>query len=491
LRVTLFATFVKKVMKRILLISILTISISPLFSQNIVGNWNGNIDVNGNQIPIVFHFYKDSTGKIDGKWDSPKQNANGLPFSEIKIAGDSINLDIKMISGTYAGKFIGEDSITGIWHQGGGTIPLDFARKKGTQVYTSPERPQTPKAPFSYQALDVQYTNADKSITFGATFTSPETTKKNQRFPAVVLITGSGKQDRDETIFDHKPFAVIADYLTKRGIAVLRVDDRGMGKTTGDFDTSSSADFAKDVEAGINYLRSRSDVDTKHIGLIGHSEGGMIAPLVAAQDKDVSFIVLLAGTGVPGSTINDFQNVLPLKSAGINDDDIQHFLQLHHALIEEATAADNVDVFKNNVSKIYFDWKKKQSPETISDLIKGTDENVIATLQQSYSVFHSNWWKFFLVHDPAKDLEKLSIPVLALNGEKDIQVDPKINLSAIEAALKKSKSANYKTMELPGLNHLFQHCTKCTLQEYAELEETFSPEALKIIGDWILSVTKK
>lgn len=478
-------------MKRILFISILIFSVSPLFSQNIVGNWKGNIDLNGNQIPIVFHFYKDSTGKIDGKWDSPKQSANGLPFSNIKVAGDSVHLDIKVISGAYEGKFVGEDSIAGMWHQGGGTIALDFARAKGTQVYTSPKRPQTPKPPFGYQSQDIEYKNADKSITFGATFTRPETKKKNQRFPAVLLITGSGKQDRDETIFDHKPFAVIADYLTKRGIAVLRVDDRGMGKTTGNFDTSSSADFAKDVEAGINYLKSRNDVDPKHIGLMGHSEGGMIAPLVAAQDKDVSFIVMLAGTGVPGSVINDFQNVLPLKNAGVNDNDIQHFLELHHALVEEANATDDEETFRENVSKIYFDWKKKQSLETINDLVKGPDANVIAALQHSYSLFHSKWWQFFLKHDPAGDLEKLSIPVLALNGEKDIQVDPKVNLPAIEAALKKSKSSNYKTIELPGLNHLFQHCTKCTIQEYGELEETFSPEALKIIGDWILGVVKK
>ena len=217
-------------------------------------------------------------------------------------------------------------------------------------------------------------------------FLSPKESANNKKYPAVLLITGSGKQDRDENIFDHKPFAVIADYLTKRGIAVLRVDDRGMGQTTGDFDTSSSEDFAKDVEAGIKYLQSREDVDSKHIGLIGHSEGGMIAPMVAARDKDVAFIVMLAGTAVPGAAINDYQNVLPLEKIGFNKDIIQKFLDLHHALSDAATSAVNEDDYKNEVSKIYYDWKKKQSPETINALIKATDEQTVSSLQNKYGI---------------------------------------------------------------------------------------------------------
>jgi len=475
-------------MRKLFFVYLLVFVSSFSFSQNITGNWSGNISVNGNQIPIVFHFYKDSLGNLNGRWDSPSQDVKNLPCSEIDVTTDSITIGLKIISGFYNGKIITKDSIAGMWHQGNGQLALNIS-KTSESTFEPPKRPQTPKPPFSYLSEDVVYANADNSMKFGATFTKPNA-PLNKKYPAVLLITGSGKQDRDENIFDHKPFAVIADYLTKRGIAVLRVDDRGMGQTTGNFDTSSSADFAKDVEAGIKYLESRKDVDVKHIGLIGHSEGGMIAPMVAARDKDVSFIVLLAGTGVPGSVINDYQNTLPMQNAGMSEVLIQKFLDLHRALVNAATSYVNVDDYKKEVSKIYYDWKKNQSPETLNALIHGTDEQAIAAFQSRYGLFHSKWWKFFLLHDPGKDIEKLSIPVLALNGSKDIQVDPKINLPAIESALKKSKSKNYKTIELPGLNHLFQHCKTCTISEYGDLEETFAPEALKIIGDWIEDVVK-
>ncbi len=476
-------------MRVVISIIVLVFSYSFSFCQDISGNWKGNINVNDHEIPIVFHFYKDSLGKINGKWDSPSQNAKNLPCSGIGVYGDSIKIGLKIISGYYDGKLINIDSINGMWYQGNGELALNISRTNEINFEPS-KRPQTPVPPFNYLSEDIVYSNADKSMNYGATFTRPNLTL-NKKYPTVLLITGSGKQDRDENIFDHKPFAVIADYLTKGGIAVLRVDDRGMGQTSGNFDTSSSEDFANDVVAGINYLLSRKDVDVTHIGLIGHSEGGMIAPLVAAHDKDVSFIVLLAGTGVPGLAINDYQNTLPMKNSGISDNVIKKFLNLHDKLVSAATSYVNIDDYKSEVSKIYYHWKKNQSAEIINALIHGTDAETIAALQMKYGIFHTKWWKFFLGHDPAKDIEKLSIPVLALNGSKDIQVDPKINLPAIEAALKKSKSKNYKTIELPGLNHLFQHCVRCTIDEYGELEETFSPEVLKIMGDWIENVVKK
>ncbi len=476
-------------MHKLFFINFLLIS-SFTFAQNPIGTWQGNININSQQIPIVFHFYKDTTGKLTGKWDSPTQNANNLPCSNITVNADSIVIDLKIISGFYNGKFITPDSMAGTWHQGNGRLLLNLVRTSNNAAFNTPKRPQTPKPPFPYEADSITYANADNTMHYGATFTKPFD-KTNKKYPAVLLITGSGKQDRDENIFDHKPFAVIADYLTKNGIAVLRVDDRGMGETTGSFDTSSSQDFAKDVECGIKYLESRKDVDVKNIGLIGHSEGGMIAPMVAAENKSVSFIIMLAGTGVQGNIINDRQNILPMKTAGVNKDIIEKFLQLHHVLIAAAMLTTTINEFKDDVPKIYYGWKKQQTEETINTLIKGTDEQAIAALENKYIIFHSKWWKFFLTHDPSKDIERLSIPVLALNGSKDIQVDPKTNLPAIENALKKSKSKNYTTRELPGLNHLFQHCKKCTIEEYGELEETFAPEVLEIMRDWIKNVVKE
>ncbi|MDQ6763199.1 MAG: alpha/beta fold hydrolase, partial [Bacteroidota bacterium] len=367
------------------------------YSQDITGNWQGNIEVNGQKIPIVFHFYKDNSGKLQGKFDSPSQNANGLPCSDININGDSIVIGLKIISGFYNGAFIGNDSIAGMWHQGISQLPLNISRSLDTTTFQPPKRPQTPLPPFGYESDSVVYSNTNSTMKYGATFTrpNPSATSANKKYPAVLLITGSGKQDRDENIFDHKPFAVIADYLTKRGIAVLRVDDRGMGQTTGGFDSSSSEDFAKDVEAGINYLKSRNDVDTKHIGLIGHSEGGMIAPMVAARDKDVSFIVLLAGPGVSGDIIYDYQSVQPMKNAGYDSIVIAKFLDLHHELIKASTSSLNEVDYKKEVPRLYYSWKSKQSPETLKALIKGNDEDAISSLENTYSIFHSKWWKFF------------------------------------------------------------------------------------------------
>ena len=381
------------------------------------------------------------------------------------------------------------DSITGEWHQGKGILPLNLKRTDASATFNEIKRPQTPKPPFNYYSTDVEYDNADKTIHFGATFTKPDN-NVDKKYPVVILITGSGKQDRDENIFEHKPFFVIADYLAKHGVAVLRVDDRGMGITTGNYATSTSADFANDVEAGISYLRSRKDIDLKKIGLIGHSEGGLIAPMVAARNKNVAFIVVLAGPGAGGAAANDYQNILPLLQGGVNGDDIKKFLELHHSLRAAALNIKDDKEYNNNVSKIFFDWKMKQTATTLHSLIHGTDDIIISSLQKAYSDFRTPWWHFFLTYQPATDIQKLSIPVLALNGEKDVQVDAKINLPAIHNALQKSRSKNFKTIELPGLNHLFQHCKKCTIEEYSELEETFSPEVLKIMGDWIQEVVK-
>lgn len=461
----------------------------PSFGQKITGNWEGKIVAGGTTIPIVFHFYSDSTGRILGKWDSPSQNALDLPCGEVRATGDSLVVLLPVISGSYSGNFAGADSITGEWDQKGIRMPLNLARQSGGGSYTLPKRPQTPHPPFPYISDSVVYRNSDSTIRYGATFTRPKGQPGDQ-YPVVLMITGSGKQDRDETIFDHHPFAVIADYLARRGIAALRVDDRGMGQTTGDFDTSSSLDFAGDVEAGIRYLLSRSDVDPAHIGLLGHSEGGLIAPMVASGDPRVAFLVLLAAPGIPGMDVINFQNGVALKNAGLPDSVVQKFLVLHDALVNAAVSATGPGPFREQVPGIYQSWKKDQSAGTLKDLIHGSDESVIKNLQAKYYVFHSKWWRFFLFHDPSGDLEKLDIPVLALNGSRDIQVDPQVNLDAIRAALKKSRSKNYKTIELPGLNHLFQHCTTCTLDEYGKLEETIAPEVLRTVSDWISSVVK-
>jgi len=270
-------------MKKIFTLLFASVTFLIVHSQSISGNWEGSLSVQGTTIPIVFHIKIDSSNNLTATFDSPKQNAYNLPCSEVIANGDSLVLMMKMLNGKYEGLLSADKkNLSGQWFQGGSKLPLDL--KKTSDVATAKEfkRPQTPKPPFTYQPEDVLYFNADKSIQFAATFTYPAKTA-DKKYPAVILLTGSGQQDRDETIFEHKSFAVIADYLTRQGIAVLRVDDRGKGKTTGDFAKSTSADFALDAEAGINYLKSRSETDTFNLGIIGHSEGGMIAPIVAAK----------------------------------------------------------------------------------------------------------------------------------------------------------------------------------------------------------------
>ena len=259
----------------------------------------------GNQIPIVFHIKKDSTDKWIANFDSPSQHAFNLPCSDVILKDDSIILVMAIINGKYAGLLNTDKSeITGSWFQGAGSLPLTVKKTSDTATVKEQKRPQTPRPPFPYQSEEVIYTNADKSIQFGATLTFPKTDSlKNSKeiYPAVILITGSGQQDRDETLLGHKPFAVIADYLTRQGFVVLRVDDRGIGKTTGIFSEATSMDFAKDVEAGMDFLEKQPMVNKNKIGLIGHSEGGMIAPIVADERRQIKFIILLAVREFPSS----------------------------------------------------------------------------------------------------------------------------------------------------------------------------------------------
>jgi pimeloyl-ACP methyl ester carboxylesterase len=300
-------------------------------------------------------------------------------------------------------------------------------------------------------------------------------------FPAVILISGSGAQDRDETLLQHKPFRVLADALTRRGIAVLRVDDRGIGGSTGSASGSTSEDFAGDVLAGIAYLKRRPEIDAKKIGLIGHSEGGIIAPMVAGRSGDVAFIVMLAGTGLPGEEILYMQARLIAKVMGADEKRIERQREFQKRLF---------DIIKSEA-----DPKKAAARmrEAAQELVSALPEDerkrggdISALLNAQLTRVESPWFRFFLGYDPRPTLAKVRCPVLALNGEKDLQVPPKENLREIEKALKQGGNEHVTVKELPGLNHLFQTCTTGSVAEYAAIEETIAPAALKVIGDWVV-----
>ena len=475
-----------------------TLSIAACFlffnaqSQSVSGNWEGTLNVQGTELPVIFHIKKDSSNNLTATFDSPKQNAYNLPCSDVITKDDSLILMMKMVNGRYEG-LLSADKKTAIgkWFQGNNNLPLTL--KKTSDVLTVKEfkRPQTPKPPFSYQIEEVVYFNADKSIQFGATFTYPSKTA-GKIYPTVLLITGSGQQDRDETIFDHKSFAVIADYLTRQGIAVLRVDDRGKGKTTGDYSQSTSADFALDAAAGINYLKSRRETDSLNLGIIGHSEGGMIALIVAAKRKDIRFIVLLAGPAIPIINLMEQQSVDVAASTGVSATDLELYRPLYKNMVMAVIKEKDTAIATKNATDVFNYWQNKTTPAVVKNTTGVTDEKSKATFIAVFvQQLQQPWFKYFMQFNPEDYLSKVQCAVLALNGEKDIQVAAAPNLACIHKILSKNNNRNFKTQVLPGLNHLFQHCNKCSVDEYAELEETFAPEDLQIMTEWITETTGK
>ena len=438
-------------------------------SEKLNGNWSGKLDLPGTKLEIIFKISADEDGNLSSKMEVPMQGAKDLPVSETTVNGDSLKLTVAMIMGKFSGKIISDSIIEGNWKQSGATLPLIL---KKTKIVTEIKRPQTPKAPFPYLSEEVEYINPKSGLKLAGTLTVPDNAAK---FPAVILITGSGAQDRDETIFEHKPFLVIADYLTRNGIAVLRVDDRGVGGSEKNSKEATSEDFAVDVLAGIEFLKTRKEIDTGKIGLIGHSEGGLIAPMVANSSTDVAFIVLLAGTGINGEQIIYKQVELLNRAAGLTDEQVNEKLKLQKAIFE--ILLNNKDTVNRleRLQQVY----SNGTYQTMSDDQKKAIDIVLKAL-------NSKWYCFFLTYDPYPALTKLKCSVLALNGSKDLQVPAVENLAAIEKALKEGGNKNFKTMELENLNHLFQTCETGEVSEYAQIEETISPSVLEIIKDWIL-----
>nr|WP_295922656.1 alpha/beta hydrolase [uncultured Dyadobacter sp.] len=344
------------------------------------------------------------------------------------------------------------------------------------------QHPQEPSKPYPYYSEDIAFTNSKTGDLLAGTLTLPG---KVGMYPAVVLITGSGPQNRDEEVSGgHKPFLVLADHLTKQGIAVLRFDDRGVGKSTGDFATASSMDFADDVESAVEYLKTRKEIQRSKIGLIGHSEGGTIAPIVASRSKDIDFITLLAAPGIRGDSIMLIQIGLIAKTLGLSESEIALAKTISREAYEIVRNTENDNERNAKLATLaenaFQSFPKKLMPPNI------TKEQFVS---QQVAAVTTPWWIFFLRHNPASSLAKVTCPVLALNGERDMQVTPKENLTAIGNSLK-NVNKRVTTKELPGLNHFFQECEECSPQEYAKLKQTFSPTALMEISTWILEITR-
>jgi pimeloyl-ACP methyl ester carboxylesterase len=439
-------------------------------SQEITGQWNGVLKVPGGQLRVVFNISK-TENSYSSTLDSPDQGAKGIPVTATSFENSVLKLEIPSAGIAYEGT-LKDNVVAGNFKQGGQSFVLDMTR--GTAENEAIKRPQEPKTPFPYYTEEVTFENKiDKNVLAG-TLSLPS---KEGKFPAVILITGSGPENRDEELFGHKPFLVIADYLTKKGIAVLRLDDRGVAKSTGDFKTATTVDFAKDVQAGIDYLKTRKEINKTKIGLIGHSEGGVIAPIVAGNSKDVDFIVLLAGTGIRGDKLMLLQKEKIERQMGVPENEIQKgqetFKGAYDIILASSVNDNTINAKINSYLKLQFGDKMNE-------------QQINAVTAQ----ITSPWMVYFLKFDPASALEKVKCPVLAINGDKDVQVPADVNLDAIKISLGKAGNSKTTTKILPNLNHMFQECKTGLPDEYGTIEQTFSPIALDEISKWILVQVK-
>lgn len=416
------------------------------------GDWRGTLSTGAIELRVALHLGPIST------FDSLDQGALGLP-SHMAVEGSRVTVTVEQV-GRFEGELSNDGaSLVGVWRQGSATLPLRFERGS----FTAPNRPQTPAPPYPYRAEDVGYDNpARAGVHLTGTLTIPN---GPGRFPAVLLITGSGAQDRDETIFGHKPFLVLADYLTRRGFAVLRVDDRGVGGSTGASANDTTVDYATDVEAGVSWLRSRPDIDPARISLIGHSEGGIIAPIVAAHDHSISRIVLWAGPGLSGADVIVGQVRAIALASGASVAQAEVAAQVQRELLTAIIAAPDAEAAQVAATRVLAGHGAPAPSE--------------ATLRQ----LTSGWYRNFIAYDPAPTLSSVRVPVLAMLGGKDVQVAPGENAPALRNALADNPRA--RVVELPGLNHLFQTATTGGVDEYRTIEETIAPDALQLIGDWL------
>jgi len=449
-------------------------------APSLEGSWLGTLKVSAIELRVVFNLSAKPDGSLTGTLDSLDQGAAGIPISRIAVENERVTVEVKTVGGRYEGPLNAERSeMSGKWTQGGASLDLVMKRVKEVPKAV---RPQEPKKPYPYLDEEVTYQNARGGFVLAGTLTMP---RSGQPFPAVILITGSGQQDRDETVFGHRPFLILADYLTRRGIAVLRVDDRGVGGSKGDASQATSEDFAQDVLAGIEYLKTRKEIDPKRIGLIGHSEGGIIAPIVATQSRDVAFLVLMAGTGVPGDVTVEKQIAGLLQAAGTDQAAIDAAIRNQRRVYEVIKTETDPNLAKEKIRKII-----QESVEALSEQQKKALQSSDAAVDVQAQGAASKWFRFFITHDPKTVLRQVKCPVLAINGELDKQVLPGDNLPAIEQALREGGNRDFTVKALPRLNHLFQTAKTGNIDEYARIEETMAPTALETIAQWIQGRTE-
>ncbi len=470
-------------MKPFLVLLMTTFTLFSMTAQDLSGQWNGVLEVKGMKLRLVFNVSETDEGYFS-TMDSPDQGATGIPVTHTTLDNSKVKFEVVNAKIEYNGELNG-DEIIGSIRQGAIEMPMNLSRKIEENEPIEKEiisNLQEPTAPFPYESEDITFVNSQANISLAGTLTLPS---KEGVFPAVILISGSGPQNRDEELLGHKPFLVIADYLTRNGIAVLRYDDRGVAASKGNFGSANSADFATDVESAIAYLKTRKEINQNKIGLMGHSEGGLIAPMVAARSKDVSFIVLLAGPGIPGNELLLLQQKLIASALGAEQEEIDKSAKINTQLFEKVVNSNNEAQLKSDLTAFLNETLNKD-PNFVTPGGVSKDEFISMQVDQ----ITSPWMQYFLKFDPSTTLVHVKCPVLAVNGEKDLQVAAKENLAGIKKSLAKGGNKNVTIKAYPNLNHLFQECSTGLPAEYSTIEQTFSPLVLTEILEWIKLQTK-
>jgi pimeloyl-ACP methyl ester carboxylesterase len=452
-----------------------------LFGQSLSGNWFGTLDAMGQKLPLVLHL-RDSVGIWSGTLDSPKQQANGIPMSTVSVIGKKLRFTIEKLQASYEGELNDTMVVHGTFKQGQFKAELDFSQQAITVQEV--KKKQDPKEPFPYLQEEVRIKNPIGNFSLSGTLTLPEQ-EKTIKVPCIILITGSGAQDRNEEILGHRPFLVLADRLTRAGYAVLRMDDRGTGKSEGVFNGATSADFAADIEAAIAFVTSLPYLDAQKIILMGHSEGGMIANIVAAKHNEIYGVISLAGPGLLGSTLLIEQQVLISNAVGASKRELKQIRAFSESFYPLLTldsipiVMKNAEVFLTKYAKTI--KKKELQKNGITDRKEWVKMNVDA--------YVNPWMLYFLNYDPRIDLKKIDCHYLALNGTTDLQVPAKMNLEAISTYCNPGPGKTKEIEALDGLNHLFQPSLTGNPNEYGSIDITFDEAAIQRVLQFLHTIT--
>lgn len=467
-------------MKRMILLVlsylVVTTSVLAQTSDNsLIGNWLATFEVGGQKLRLILKVENDGT-KYTAKLDSIDQGTNNLPVETITLIDTKVSFSAPQLAMSYEGTLNDKkDEMTGTLKLGSGSRPFIF--KRVSEIPTI-SRKQDPKKPYPYHEEEVSYRNTIDNVKLTGTLTLPR--NDSSTHPAVLLISGSGPQNRDSLIAGHRPFLLLADHLTRNGIAVLRVDDRGTGGSDVGSLSVTSENFMQDVLAGVDYLKTRKEIDAKKIGLIGHSEGGMIAPMAAVRSTDIAFIVMLAGLSQTGDDLVQTQTRLLFAASGTdaNATDVAVTLVKNiNSIVKTESDGKRIESEVNDVFTKLLATKSEEQMKVLAP--------VISNLKASMPIYKMPWYRYFLSFDPAPVLLKVAVPVLALNGELDLQVSYKENLELIAASLKAGGNKDVTVKSFPKLNHLFQTSTTGLPSEYPTIEETMSPQVLDTITAWI------